>query len=263
MNNRLKTIIKKTVIYKIYKFFKIRSQHELSPEFKAANELIYGSNNMVDLGCGTSPHPKASVAVDKYIEPIHRKYGSNQKINIESFAARGIKFVEADFENLPFNDKEFDVAYSHHVVEHLDNPIKGLKEMQRIAQSGVIMCPSIFAEYMFSRQYHKWLIGYNGNTIIFIEKSWDNLWFGEGPHVENGKTVAPHNCNPFDILLNEHNWYHGVHRWRKLTKLMQKYWYGHHKIMENVFVWKDSFDYVVIWKDGRIDSSLKVQPDKF
>lgn len=91
---------------------------------------------MIDLGCGSSPHRKATVAVDKYIEPIHRKYGANQKIDVAKIEEQGIKFVEADFEDLPFEDKSFDVAYSHHVVEHLDNPAKACKEMQRVAKGG-------------------------------------------------------------------------------------------------------------------------------
>lgn len=78
---------------------------------------------------------------------MHREFGGNKTIDICGIEAQGIKFVEADFENLPFIDKAFDVAYSHHVVEHLDNPEKGLCEMQRVAKSGIIMCPSIFAEY--------------------------------------------------------------------------------------------------------------------
>lgn len=180
---------------------------QMSPEFIKAQKLIDAVQNMIDLGCCSSPHWKATVAVDKYIEPVHRKYGSNKRIDVSEIESRGIRFVEADFEELPF-----DVAYSHHVVEHLDNPAKVCAEMQRIAAGGVIMCPSIFAEYMFSRKYHRWLVKAQGNTLIFIEKDWDDLWFGEGPHRENGKIVVPIDINPFDILLNESNWYHGIHR---------------------------------------------------
>lgn len=128
-----KNTIKSTTLYKVYRNSKMWEQ---SPEFIAAQEMINSSTNMIDLGCGNSPHPKATVAVDKYIEPLHRKYGSNQKIDVVKIEEQGIKFIEADFEDLPFEDKSFDVAYSHHVVEHLDNPAKACKEMQRIAGGG-------------------------------------------------------------------------------------------------------------------------------
>lgn len=257
LSTKTKDTIKKTLLFRIY--VKLRNarnkEYPLSPEYLRAVELISRSQNMVDLGCGNSPHPNAKVAVDKYIEPVHRKFGGNKKIDVAEIEKQGIRFVEADFESLPFKDKEFDVAYSHHVVEHLEDPVKGLLEMQRIARGGVIMSPSIFAEYMFSRKYHKWMIAWQGTTLIFIEKNWDNLWFGEGPHRENGKVVFPKDGNPFDALLNESNWYHGIHKWKRLTDMMKKYWFGHYKIMETCFVWEGSFDFLIIYKNGNYYSS--------
>ena len=250
-----KDSIKKTALYNIWRARKQSKVQELSPEYIAAQEMINSSSSMVDLGCGSSPHRKATVAVDKYIEPVHRKYGSGQKIEVAKIEEQGIKFVEADFEDLPFEDQTFDVAYSHHVVEHLDNPAKACKEMQRIARGGVIMCPSIFAEYMFTRKYHRWLVTAQANTLIFIEKDWDNLWFGEGPFRKDGKVIVPKDVNPFDILLNASHWYHGIHKWKRLTNLMRKYWFGHFKNMETCFVWRNSFDYLIIYKNGEIVSS--------
>ena len=250
-----KEILKTTMIYKIYKFYKRSEQIELSPEFTEACLMINNSENMIDLGCGSHPHEKAKVAVDKYIEPIHRKFGANQIIDVEAIESMGIKFFEADFEHLPFSDKEFDVAYSHHVVEHLDSPEKACKEMQRVAKGGVIMCPSIFSEYMFGRQYHRWLVKPLGKTLVFIEKDWEKPWFGEGPHRENGKVIVPANVNPFDVLLNESNWYHGIHRWKRLSKMLRYYWFGHYSVIETVFTWHDSFDYLIVYLDGRIVSS--------
>ena len=230
-----------------------RKEQLINPEFQLAEMRINQSKNMIDLGCGNNPHPHATVAVDKYIEPLHRKYGGNQSIDISTIVAKGIKFVQADFEKeLPFNDKEFDFAYSHHVVEHLENPIDGLKEMIRIAQGGVVICPGPMQEYAFGRKYHRWIVTNRGNTLLFFEKDWEGVLFGEGPYLEKGKMVMPIDCNPFDILLNDGNWYHGVHRYKALSKLLRKYWYGHFPCMETVFNWTDSFNAVVIWKDGTI-----------
>ena len=248
----LKRIVKSS---RVYEYLNNKKQYTLSNDYQIALERINTSNYMVDLGCGTSPHPKAKVAVDKYIEPLHRKFGSNKRIDIAEIEKRGIKFVEADFENLPFKDNEFDFAYSHHVVEHLDNPVYGLKEMMRVSQGGVVMCPGPMQEYVFGRKYHKWIVTSRKDTLIFIEKDWDGVLFGEGPYIENGKTKMPSDCNPFDILLNDGNWYKGIHRYKKLTKMLRGYWYGHYPCMETVFNWEGSFKYIVIWKDGTIEKS--------
>ena len=119
----------------------------------------------------------------------------------------------------------------------------------------MILCPGPMQEYVFGREYHKGIVTSRKNTIIFIEKNWEGVLFGEGPYVENGKTKMPKDCNPFDILLNDGNWYHGLHRYKRLTELLRKEWYGHKSSMEVVFNWTDSFDYVVVYKDGTIERS--------
>lgn len=249
----LKEKLKKSKVYKLYSNSQLYS---MGVEYKIAQKMINESKNMVDLGCGSNPHPKASVAVDKYIEPIHRHFGNNKNINIAEIEKKGIQFVQADFEDLPFHDKQFDVAYSHHVIEHLDDPSKACVEMQRIARGGVILCPSIFAEYIFGRKYHKWIITCRGNLLIFIEKDWETPWFGEGPVRIDGKIKISKDCNPFDILLNDGSWYHGIHRYKRLTKILRGYWYGHYKNIETCFVWKDKFDYLIVYKDGSFKSSI-------
>lgn len=248
----------KRFLRKVKNFLLGRKNYEQSPNMKIAINNLKSANSVVDLGCGSSPCSYATVAVDKYIEPIHRQYGANKKIEVEKIEERGIKFVCADFEELPFKDNEFDMAYSHHVIEHIEHPENACREMQRIAKRGVIMCPSIFAEGMFGRKYHKWKITSVGTRLIFIEKSIDEkdvLWFGEGPQRINGKVQVPKKCNPFDILLNESRWYYGFERFPRLTKLIRKYWFGHYEIMENVFNWEDSFQYTIFYANGKVINS--------
>lgn len=231
---------------------KIENGYQMSPEYIKAMKFINACENIVDLGCGTNPLPQAKVAVDKYIEPIHRIYGQGKRINIPEIERKGVKFIQADFEMLPFSDKEFDLAYSHHVVEHIEHPEKALKEMQRIAKSGIIMCPSVFAENLLGRVYHKWEITWKENLIIFIEKRNRKLWFGEGPRIIDGKMEIPLDCNPFDIILNDGNWYNDDYYDERLRDMLRKYWYGHFSIMENVFIWEDNFDYLIIYNNGTI-----------
>lgn len=234
---------------------KIEDRYPMSPEYTKAMQFINTSTNIVDLGCGTNPLPQATVAVDKYIEPIHRIYGRGEQIDIAGIERKGIKFIRADFEKLPFGDKEFDLAYSHHVIEHIEHPEEALKEMQRIARKGIIMSPSIFAESIYARTYHKWEITWRGNLIILVEKRNKRLWFGEGPRIVDGKIEIPMNCNPFDMILNDGDWYNGNCYDKRLRNLLRNYWYGHYSIMENVFVWEDSFDFLIVYNDGKIIKS--------
>lgn len=161
----------------------------------------------------------------------------------------------ADLLALPFADKSFDFAYSHHVFEHLSDPRRACREMCRIARAGVIITPSIFAELAFGRPYHRWLVIARGNTIVFIEKQKaEDRPFGQHPIPKpgGGYKVGP-DTNPFDILLNDGGWYHGREKMPRLSRLLRQYWYSHSPVMETIFLWENGFNCVVIHADGRIE----------
>ncbi len=45
--------------------------------------------------------------------------------------------IVADVESLPFKDRSVDLVYVHDGLHHLSNPMRGLEEMARIAESAV------------------------------------------------------------------------------------------------------------------------------
>jgi predicted SAM-dependent methyltransferase len=44
--------------------------------------------------------------------------------------------VKADILNLPFEDNEFDIIFCNHVLEHIENDAKAIKELFRVMKSG-------------------------------------------------------------------------------------------------------------------------------
>ena len=239
---------------------KIRPQHldpsdyEVSREWLELNKRINCAKQVVDLGCGANPHPKATVAVDAFIDPLHRGLGQGPQIDLDIFQKKGIRFVHATIDDLPFPDKEFDFAYSHHAFEHLPDPKKACAEICRIAKSGAIITPSVFAEYVFGRPYHLWFVTARGNRLVFIRKTpREDRPFGDHPLKDGsgGFLVTPES-NRFDMLLNDNWWYRGRERMPRISALLRKYWYSHSPVMEVVFLWEGSFDCTVIYEDGTI-----------
>jgi len=212
------------------------------------------SEKIIDLGCGNNPHPRSTVAVDAFLEPAQRAMGKGPQIATDQLQQRGIQFVQADLSTLPFSDKQFDFAYSHHAFEHLPDPQKACGEMCRVAKAGAIITPSIFAEIAFGRPYHLWFVVARGNTLIFIRKTAkeDRPFGGHPVKVDKGYRVLPQS-NPFDILLNDGGWYAGSERMPRLSNLLQIYWYGHSPVMEVVFLWKNSLNCLVIHEDGDVE----------
>lgn len=55
-----------------------------------------------------------------------------------------LEFLEADLENLPFPDSSFDLVVSSHVLEHLPDFNRGLRELLRVSKKRVIFAvPSL------------------------------------------------------------------------------------------------------------------------
>src|SRR5690349_9030014 len=95
----------------------------IDSRWMAVKKRLKEGGHIIDLGCGNDPVSGASVGVDCHIDPKERLAGSGPAIDIQKLEERGVRFVEARIDApLPFKDKEFDFAYSHHVFEHLDDP---------------------------------------------------------------------------------------------------------------------------------------------
>ena len=213
----------------------IKPYYEFSPNWIRMQELINKSDSVIDLGCGNSPHPKAKVGVDYYIKPEQRLEGRGASINVIELEKKGIKFLNQRIDSqLPFNDKEFDFAYSHHVFEHLENPALACEEMMRIAKAGAIITPSIFAENIFGRKYHLWLVKDFRDTIFFFKKQeHEDRPFGNHP-------------NAFDKILNEGNWHSNKkYEVEGLSNILRNYYFSRSQIIDVIFIWENKFKYFV------------------
>ncbi len=221
------------------------------PRWTAVKDKLSQAKNIIDLGCGNNPVAGAAVGVDLYLDPKERHGGHGPTIDIRQMESKGIKFINSRVDALlPFQDKEFDFAYSHHVFEHLDDPVIACQEMMRIAKAGVIITPAYFAEIIFGRSYHRWLVMERENTIYFLRKRpFENIPFGTQPiGSKDGKTWRmDENTNPFDMLLNDEEWYGGQEgQMPKLTKILRQHWYSHSPLLEIVFLWDDKFECKII-----------------
>ena len=107
---------------------------------------------VVDLGCGTAGAcPRADVLVDR---------------NDHSSKFPNKKFVVHDINNLPlpFADNEFDFCWASHILEHVREPIRFIKEIERISKRGYIEIPTPLIDNLVSGDDrnnphgHKWWV---------------------------------------------------------------------------------------------------------
>ena len=224
----------------------------LHPQWRRVEERMAKADRILDLGCGSTPHPRAGFAVDRYVEPEQRLHGEGSRIRADVFEASGTKLAVATLERLPFADAAFDFAYSHHVFEHLEHPERACAEMARVARAGVVITPSVFAEHAFGRPYHLWMVASIGSSLVFLRKLPEvDRPFGEHPRKgADGRFVIDERSNPFDLLLNTPGWYRGRERMPRLSKRLRELWFGHHPVVEVVHHWEGALDCVVIDENG-------------
>lgn len=115
---------------------------ELWRSLKNANLLPYSQDNLAicDCGIGTAAF---SLAFAQTINPAVVITGvdiSSKMLNtahrLLSQAKIRYQICQSDVKALPFADESFDGVISAHMLEHLADPIQGLREMVRILRPG-------------------------------------------------------------------------------------------------------------------------------
>ncbi|AZQ65291.1 SAM-dependent methyltransferase [Flammeovirga pectinis] len=120
---------------------------------------------VLEIGGGHNPHPRANVIVDKYDNTNNGHRAGDIVIR------EGQEFHLADGEDLPFDDNAFDYVICCHVLEHVDNPVKFISEMCRVAKMGYLEVPSLMGEYLVPKGAHEWVFLSINDTIVGKKKA--------------------------------------------------------------------------------------------
>ena len=99
--------------------------------------------NVLDIGCGYTAHERANVICD--IQDLSNFYKNK-------------KFVKLEDKKLPFEDNEFDFVIASHVIEHVEDVVFFIKELERISTKGYIELPSTLEDNLVfeNKNDHLW-----------------------------------------------------------------------------------------------------------
>ena len=99
--------------------------------------------NLLDCGCGPG---SISIDLAALIAPgdvigidMAESTLENARKNAKERGVSNILFEAANVYELPFPDNTFNAVFSHSLVEHLRNPLKGLMEQYRVLKPGGIL----------------------------------------------------------------------------------------------------------------------------
>jgi SAM-dependent methyltransferase len=113
--------------------------HELSERFSLHEQPL-----LVDVGCSTG-------SLSCALSPDQTYFGLDISIRSLAFARRatGQFFAQADAECLPLKSASVGFFVSREVLEHLNDPAAGARELRRIGRRGVIETPNLDFPFLY------------------------------------------------------------------------------------------------------------------
>ena len=112
---------------------------------KFIDNLLKENTNwkVLDIGCGYTANDNASVICD--VQDLSNFYKDK-------------KFIRLNEKKLPFKDKEFDFVIASHVLEHVEDIIFFIKELERVSTKGYIELPTILEDNLVfeNKKDHLW-----------------------------------------------------------------------------------------------------------
>lgn len=118
---------------------------------------------VLEIGSGNNPNPRSNVLCDLFVSDNSQRAGG---FNI----AIDRPFVVADCYKLPFKNKSFDYVICSHLLEHLNEPEKFIKEMIRVGKRGYIEIPNIYGERLFGWNFHLWYCELKKGILVLTRK---------------------------------------------------------------------------------------------
>ena len=147
-------------------------------EWSQIEKHITKKSKFLDVGCGAGYSlMRASEDLDCKAEGIDADPGSHGVGRFVKDLVSDVSIKQGFAENLPFEDGKFDIVYSSHVLEHVNNESKSLKEMKRVLKDDGILIIGMPTASMAILNYFSQLIF---TTHIKIYELFRNL-FSESP----------------------------------------------------------------------------------
>lgn len=125
---------------------------------------IAPGDRVLDIGGGSRPFARADVVTEAFLEENTHRSGVP--------VAGNVKYVECLAEELPFRDREFDLAIARHVFEHVTDPGRACREMMRVAKRGFIETPGYYNSYLSDYPAHRWIVYEEEGQLIFEKKKY-------------------------------------------------------------------------------------------
>ncbi len=108
-------------------------------EWEAVSEFIPQKSKFLDVGCGAGYSMKLAQSTKECktigIDPEPFKFGFGRNWDNDNEVQSDLNIQEGTGENIPFENNSFDIVYSSHVLEHVNDEQKVLSELNRVVKN--------------------------------------------------------------------------------------------------------------------------------
>ena len=109
-------------------------------EWKEVAYHIPKNSKFLDVGCGSGYSlMRASLDLNCEVEGIDADPGAHGVGRFLKELVKSPEIKQGFAENLPYENESFDVVYSSHVLEHVNNEAKSLTEMRRVLKKDGVL----------------------------------------------------------------------------------------------------------------------------
>lgn len=132
---------------------------------------IKKGDKVLEIGPGSSPHPRADILLEKNFteNEAKKQRGNHHPLHTNK------ELIYYDGDKFPFHDKAFDYIICSHVIEHVEDVESFCREIFRVGRKGYIEFPTIYYEYIYNFYVHKQLINYSSRILWYMKKEVSGL----------------------------------------------------------------------------------------
>jgi hypothetical protein len=141
-------------------------------------ELVSDDDQLLDVGAGANPFPRADWVIDLMPYAERGVYGlppdpESERFNADTWVQRDI----CDREPWPFADGQFAFSLCSHTLEDVRDPVFVCSELIRVSRAGYIEVPSRLEEQSLGVNgpwagwsHHRWLVDVDERGLTFVFK---------------------------------------------------------------------------------------------
>ncbi len=140
--------------------------------------LLSNLNSILDVGCGQG---QAFDVLAKYAERVE---GVTLGSDFDICRGKGLKVELADMSFLPYPDKEFDLIFARHVLEHSPAPLLSLMEWWRVSRQWLMLIMPDPEHWTYTGQNHYYVLNSDQIDNILAQTGWRAIWRDEEEKTE-------------------------------------------------------------------------------